>query len=73
MNTFLTRPMRLAACFSLSLFSSLAAWGQLPPAESASPVAAASLFENCRPLTDKAMAVDLQAATAQAQKRELSE
>ena len=73
MNTFLTRPMRLAACLSLSMFSSLAAWGQLPPTEPASPVAAAPLFENCRPLTDRAMAVDMQAATAQSQKRELAE
>jgi len=34
---------------------------------------AAPLFENCRPLTDKAMAVDFKAATAQSQKHELSE
>jgi len=73
MNTFLTRPMRLAACLCLSLFSSLTAWGQLPPVEPAAPAASAPLFENCRPLTDKAMAVDMQAAMAQSQKRDLSE
>lgn len=37
-----------------------------PPAQPAQP-------EGCRPLIDKAMAIDLKAATAQSQKRELSE
>lgn len=76
MNLDLTRAMRLVLALALPL--SLSVWAQLPPddkvpAEPAIPGAVAPAFENCRPLTDKAMAVDLKAATAQSQKRELSE
>lgn len=46
--------------------------GAAPTVEPAPPPAA-PLPEGCRPLTDKAMAVDLKAATAQSQKRDLSE
>lgn len=62
------------------LLLSLGAWAQAPdggtPAEPAAPPVAAAtpaeapVAEGCRPLTDKAMAADLKALTAQSQKAE---
>ncbi|MDB5869764.1 MAG: repeat-containing protein [Polaromonas sp.] len=78
MNLDLTRLLRLLLGLALPLSLSFSAWAQLPPDdkppfEPGIASVATPAFENCRPTTDKAMAVDLKAATAQSQKRDLSE
>jgi hypothetical protein len=44
-----------------------------PTAAQAAPAVAAPVVEGCRPLTDRAMAADMKAMTAQSQKLELAE
>ena len=44
-----------------------------PTAAQAGPAVAAPVVEGCRPLTDRAMAADMKAMTAQSQKMELTE
>ena len=73
MTFALFRPMRLALWLALPLSA-----GAQTPAITDAPLAAPSAsttepLQGCRPLTDKAIAADMKAVTAQSQKRELSE
>ncbi len=72
----------IAFCFwqTAALFCMpVAAWSQTPPEPPAAPASEAAVPVEtgvpnlCRPLSDKAMAVDLKTAAAQSQKRDLTE
>jgi hypothetical protein len=85
MNLTLPHPLRLALWLALPV----SAWAQAPlateaaitatPSPTSSEAAAPAAEppppppEGCRPLTDKAIAADMKAVTAQSQKRELAE
>ena len=78
MNPTLICASRLLIAVTLTVTLPLQALAQLPPeeppaAEVAAPAPVAPSFENCRPLTDKALAIDLRAAMAQSQKRDIAE
>jgi hypothetical protein len=76
MHTALIRPLRLAFWLALPLSAGAQAPAtpELPPTQQAAPEQPAPAAPDaCRPLTDKAMAADMKALTAQSQKLELSE
>jgi hypothetical protein len=78
MNPNLIRAGRVLVAATLTVTLPWQAWAQVPPeeppaAEVAPSAVAAPRFESCRPLTDKALAIDLRAATAQSQKRDIAE
>lgn len=77
MHTALTRPLRLAFWLALPLSAGAQTAAtpetlatQAAPEQAVTPVAAP---DTCRPLTDKAMAADMKALTAQSQKLDLSQ
>ena len=77
MHTTLIRPLRLAFWLTLPLSAGaqIAAPPETPSTQAApeQPVAPVAAPDTCRPLTDKAMAADMKALTAQSQKLELPE